>query len=429
MQRYESYKPSGLDWLGEMPTNWHVFANRALFKERREAGQDDLPVLSVSLHTGVSDDEQGEEENARARTRMVDRSNYQRVRPGDVAYNMMRAWQGAIGAVRTDGLVSPAYVVAKPTKVLNPSYFEYLYRTELLVGEMNRASKGITDFRKRLYWQEFKQLSTLVPPREEQDRIVAFLDQKTAEIDATIAKKERLIELIKEQKNTRIEKAITEGLEAPKDSETGFAPKHWSRIKLKYCINLLPGFAFKSSSYSSNESDIPLLRGVNVNPGKLNWEDKVSWPKASLAPYLKYLLGPGDLVIGMDRPWVADGIRVAPVQTCDLPCLLLQRVARLRATNRIIQEFLALVLTSRGFLSYFEPMLTGISVPHISPEKIGNYEATLPPVEEQEAICTFVHQLSRSCERAIAKETRIVNGLRQLRASVIADVVTGKIKV
>jgi type I restriction enzyme S subunit len=95
----------------------------------------------------------------------------------------------------------------------------------------------------------------------------------------------------------------------------------------------------------------------------------------------------------------------------------------------ITQDFLELVLTSRGFLSYFEPMLTGISVPHISPEQIGNYEAILPPVEEQKAICEFVSQLSQFCEQAIAKETQIVTGLRQLKTSVIADVVLGKVKV
>ena len=358
-----------------------------------------------------------------------DKSKYKVVRKDDLAYNKMRMWQGAIGRSEYEGIVSPAYVILAPRDNLYSRYYHYLYRTGAFIAEANRHSYGLCLDMNSLRYEDFKTIYSPVPPRREVERIVAFLDQKTAEIDAAIAKKERLIELIKEQKRTCIEKAITEGLEVPKNSEAGLSPKHWSRIKLKYCINLLPGFAFKSSSYSSNDSDIPLLRGVNVNPGKLNWKDKVSWPKASLAPHLKYLLEPGDLVIGMDRPWVADGIRVAPVQACDLPCLLLQRVARLRAANRITQEFLSLVLTSRGFLTYFEPMLTGISVPHISPEQIGNYEATLPPVEEQEAICKFVSQLSRSCEQAIAKETQIVNGLRQLRASVIADVVLGKRKI
>ncbi len=426
MQRYESYKPSGVKWLGDIPENWDVCRNIGLFDERKEVNQPDMELLSVTINRGVIRQEEITEKKDSSNE---DKSKYKVVRKDDLAYNKMRMWQGAIGRSEYEGIVSPAYVILSPRDKLYSRYYHYLYRTEAFIAEANRHSYGLCLDMNSLRYEDFKTIYSPVPPRTEVERIVAFLDQKTAEIDAAIAKKERLIELIKEQKSTSIEKAITEGLEAPKNSEAGFTPKHWSRIKLKYCINLLPGFAFKSSSYSSNESDIPLLRGVNVNPGKLNWEDKVSWPKASLAPHLKYLLEPGDLVIGMDRPWVGDGIRVAPVQACDLPCLLLQRVARLRAANRITQEFLALVLTSRGFLTYFEPMLTGISVPHISPEQIGNYEATLPPVEEQEAICKFVSQLSRSCEQAIAKETQIVNGLRQLRASVIADVVLGKRKI
>lgn len=426
MQRYESYKSSGVKWLGDIPENWDVCRNIGLFDERKEINQPDMELLSVTINRGVIKQEEITEKKDSSNE---DKSKYKVVRKDDLAYNKMRMWQGAIGRSEYEGIVSPAYVILSPRDRLYSRYYHYLYRTEAFIAEANRNSYGLCLDMNSLRYEDFKTIYSPVPPRTEVERIVAFLDQKTAEIDAAIVKKERLIELIKEQKSTSIEKAITEGLEAPQNSEAGFTPKHWSRIKLKYCINLLPGFAFKSSSYSSNESDIPLLRGVNVKPGKLNWEDKVSWPKASLAPHFKYLLEPGDLVIGMDRPWVADGIRVAPVQACDLPCLLVQRVARLRAANRITQEFLALVLTSRGFLTYFEPMLTGISVPHISPEQIGNYEATLPPVEEQDAICKFVRQLSRSCEQAIAKETQIVNGLRQLRASLIADVVLGKRKI
>lgn len=427
MQLYESYKPSDAAWLGNVPSHWDVQPLRAVTSLKSDKNRPDLPVLSVYREYGVIlKDSRDDNHNATS----LDTSNYKVVKPGDLVVNKMKAWQGSMGVSSHHGIVSPAYITCTTNADrVRPAYLHYLLRSSPLIGVYNSLSYGVRVGQWDMHYEDFKQIPIPLPPKDEQDRIVAFLDQKTAEIDAAIAKKERLIELIKEQKSTSIEKAITEGLEAPKNSEAGFSPKHWSRIKLKYCINLLPGFAFKSSSYSSNESDIPLLRGVNVNPGKLNWEDKVSWPKASLAPHLKYLLEPGDLVIGMDRPWVADGIRVAPVQACDLPCLLLQRVARLRAANRITQEFLSLVLTSRGFLTYFEPMLTGISVPHISPEQIGNYEATLPPVEEQEAICKFVSQLSRSCEQAIAKETQIVNGLRQLRASVIADVVLGKRKI
>ena len=192
-------KKSGITWLGEVPAHWRLLPNKALFRERKELGKPDLPILSVSLHSGVSDQEQDETENIRAKIRIEDKTSYKRVFPGDVAYNMMRAWQGAIGVVRVDGQVSPAYVVAAPRAEIHGAYFEHLYRTEGFIREMDRFSKGITDFRKRLYWDEFKQLMTLLPPISEQIEIAEFVErigQKTAQASASaLAEIEKLREL------------------------------------------------------------------------------------------------------------------------------------------------------------------------------------------------------------------------------------------
>lgn len=160
-----------------MPAHWGDLPNKALFRERNEPGRKDLPILSVSLHSGVSDAEQDGEENIRAKIRIEDKTSYKKVQPGDVVYNMMRAWQGAIGVVRVNGMVSPAYVVAAPTSALNGAYFEYLYRTQGFICQMDRFSKGITDFRKRLYWNEFKQLVSLLPPLDEQIQIARYADK------------------------------------------------------------------------------------------------------------------------------------------------------------------------------------------------------------------------------------------------------------
>ena len=192
-------KKSDITWLGEVPAHWRLLPNKALFRERKELGKPDLPILSVSLHSGVSDQEQDETENIRAKIRIEDKTSYKRVFPGDVAYNMMRAWQGAIGVVRVDGQVSPAYVVAAPRAEIHGAYFEHLYRTEGFIREMDRFSKGITDFRKRLYWDEFKQLMTLLPPISEQIEIAEFVERighKTAQASASaLAEIEKLREL------------------------------------------------------------------------------------------------------------------------------------------------------------------------------------------------------------------------------------------
>lgn len=202
-------KKSGIAWLGDIPAHWKLLPNKALFRERKELGKPELPILSVSLHSGVSDQEQDETENIRAKIRIEDKTSYKRVFPGDVAYNMMRAWQGAIGVVRVDGLVSPAYMVAAPRSEIHGGYFEHLYRTEGFIREMDRFSKGITDFRKRLYWDEFKQLMTLLPPIAEQIAIAEYVERvgyKTAQTCANVLAE---IEKLQELRRVIVAQAVT----------------------------------------------------------------------------------------------------------------------------------------------------------------------------------------------------------------------------
>jgi type I restriction enzyme S subunit len=208
-------RDSGVDWLGQIPKHWKILANRALFKERIEPGEDGLPLLSVSIHTAVSTEEIAEEENIRGRIKIEDKSKYNLVQPGDIVFNMMRAWQGAIGAVKVKGMVSPAYIIATPYERIVPDYFEYQYRCPEFIQQMDRNSKGITDFRKRLYWAEFKQLATVVPPTEEQTAIIAHIETESAKIDRAISLQQQQIDKLKEYKATLINSAVTGKIRVP----------------------------------------------------------------------------------------------------------------------------------------------------------------------------------------------------------------------
>ena len=188
-----------------------MFRIANLYDERNERGTDDLPILTVSINTGISDHEIPDEEKDRVVVRSEDRTLYKRVCPGDLAYNMMRAWQGAFGAARVDGMVSPAYVVAKPKMpgILDSRYVEALLRTPSAIEEMHRYSRGITDFRLRLYWPEFKNICVCVPSLKEQIEIADYVDSKTAEIDAIIHKKQLLIGELETYKKSLIFEYVT----------------------------------------------------------------------------------------------------------------------------------------------------------------------------------------------------------------------------
>ncbi|WP_298527868.1 restriction endonuclease subunit S [uncultured Christiangramia sp.] len=206
---YVKMKDSGVEWIGEIPENWELVKNKTLFQESNKPGEEGLPLLMVSIHSAVSSEEINDEDNIRGRVKIEDKTKYKLVVEHDVVFNMMRAWQGAIGAVSVKGLVSPAYIVATPNEKINTKYFEYLYRTSSFIQQMNQNSKGITDFRKRLYWDEFKQLVTVLPNLEEQNHIVEFIDDINKKIENSVSLQEQQIEKLKEYKSSLIDAAVT----------------------------------------------------------------------------------------------------------------------------------------------------------------------------------------------------------------------------
>ena len=207
-------KDSGIEWIGEIPEKWSLNRVANIFSERNEPGEDGLPFLSVSINSGISDKELSEEETSRQFIR-ADAKKNKKVYPGDIVYNMMRAWQGAIGAVRTEGMVSAAYVTAKPTQTIDTRYFEYLLRTPTAIQEMNKYSYGIMDFRKRLYWSYFKNISLCIPPLTEQVAIADYADEITRKTDSFINTKQQQLSTLEDYKKSLIYEYVTGKKEVP----------------------------------------------------------------------------------------------------------------------------------------------------------------------------------------------------------------------
>ena len=204
-----SMKESGIEWLGKVPAHWEVTRIANVFREIAEAGNDELPILSVSIHHGVSDQEIDEEDMERKVTRSDDRSKYKQVAPGDLVYNMMRAWQGGFGTVTVAGMVSPAYVVARPKKPLETAYVEHLLRTPQAIEQMRRHSRGVTDFRLRLYWDEFKNMHVAMPPQDEAAAICTKIAEKEERFSTMTAACEESIALLQERRTALISAAVT----------------------------------------------------------------------------------------------------------------------------------------------------------------------------------------------------------------------------
>lgn len=201
-------KPSGIPWLGDIPQHWEIVRNMALFAHRVEPGTENLPVLQVSLRSGITAEEL--DQFGRPKRLIADATKYKRIHRGDMAYNTMRMWQGAVGVSPGDGLVSPAYVVIKPRSDTCTEFYNLVFHTEVYKQQVNRQSTGIVSDRNRLYWDSFKQMPNLALPFKEQEEIVAFIAHETASLTAAIARTEREIALMLEYR-TRLTADIVTG--------------------------------------------------------------------------------------------------------------------------------------------------------------------------------------------------------------------------
>ena len=202
-------KDSGVEWVGEVPSHWTLQRITTIYEESKETGRDDLPILLVSIHTGISDREIDDDERDRKVIRSEDKTIYKVVHRNYLAYNMMRAWQGGFGASSVDGLVSPAYVVAKPKVKINSAYVENVLRTPNAIENIRGLSYGVAEFRLRLYWPYFKNIRIPVPPVEEQNAIVNYINIQSEQIDALISEKQSLIEDLQAYKKSLIYEVVT----------------------------------------------------------------------------------------------------------------------------------------------------------------------------------------------------------------------------
>ncbi len=422
---YPSYRDSGLPWAPKIPEGWQVLRNGRLFSHRVETGFPDLPILEVSLRTGVRVRDM---ENLKRKQVISQKEKYKRAAKGDIAYNMMRMWQGAVGPAPVDGLVSPAYVVVKPYPEANSAYFSYLFRTSAYMREVNKFSRGIVADRNRLYWESFKQMPSLVPPRAEQDQNVAYLRAQDAHIARYILAKRELIKLLTEQKLRIIDHAVTRGLDPhvrlkPSGIEwLGEVPEHWEALKLKFATKrIVGGSTPKSDEPSYWDGGI-----VWVTPRDISKTDSLhtslrTISVAGLQSCAATLVPPGSIVITSRAP--VGNVAIARVELCtNQGCK-----AIVPNPDIVITDFLFLLLLRMK--ERLQVLANGTTFAEIGTWVLANEFIPVPPVEEQEAICRWITDECQPLDDAITRAEEEIRLIREYRDRLIADVVTGQIDV
>ena len=200
-------KPSGVEWIGEIPAQWEMMKSKYLFRLVTEPAprNHDYELLSIYTDIGVKPRKELEEKGNRATTT----DGYWLVKKGDFIVNKLLAWMGAIGLSNYEGVTSPAYDILRKIRPLNERFYEYLFRCGLYFTEFKKRSRGIMDVRLRLYFDQFGQIPLVFPPVDEQDKIASFLDRKTVYIDELTSEEQRKIELLKEYRQSLISEVVT----------------------------------------------------------------------------------------------------------------------------------------------------------------------------------------------------------------------------
>lgn len=440
MQRYESYKPSGIQWVEKIPSHWGAERAKWLFNrmERPVRPEDDVVTAfrdgQVTLRTN---------RRTEGFTNAIQEHGYQGIRKGDLVIHAMDAFAGAIGVSDSDGKSTPVYAACVPRGEypINSYYYAYLLRYMAHSGYIESLSKGIrersTDFR----FAEFRELPLPIPDQDEQDCIVAFLDQKTAEIDAAIAKKERLIELMQEQKGLLINHAVTCGLNhnvpMRDDGELWFgrAPDHWRRMCIKH-LKATSKNSFVDGPFGSNlksehfvlNGDVYVVESGHVTTGV--FKDGKAF-KTITSKHFKTIerssCKGGDIIIA--KIGANYGMN-AILPDLDKPAVVSGNSLKLTVNQKLVDvnfaHYLLLVAKSRGA---FESIVNASAQPALSLGGLNNVPVLLPPMEEQVDICTYCAQVESLTFNSIKSVLSQILKLIEFKSILVSDVISGRIKV
>ena len=434
MNSYPTYKDSGVEWIGEIPSSWDIKRNKYITtpkKKKSEDGNEEL--LSVSEYLGVvprSVIRKGEDHL----TRSESLEGYLKVSKGDLVNNIMLMWKKGLGVSKYDGIVSPSYSVFRFNNSI-PTYHHYLFRTELYITEFRKNSTGVILSRLRLYDDDFGDIYSYLPPLLEQSQIVSFLDTKTQKIDDLIQKTEKKIELLKEKRTSLINHCVTKGLNPNvemKDSGVewiGEIPSGWDVKNLKYISDVY------SSSVDRHIYKEEIQVSICHYPDVYNNEfinDKIELNKGSCSEveFQRYILKKGLVILTKDSETPDDIGNPCYVEddfdnvVCGYHLTIIEK-----NDDNVNSKFLFRFIQSDKVRCHFETESRGITRFSLGKSKIENLFVTLPSYTEQTQIVEYLDEQTQKIDTTIEKETQRIELLKEYRQSLISEVVTGKVDV
>jgi len=421
---------TGTEWMPNVPEHWQIIRIKNLFNEidkKSVSGKEDL--LSVSQYTGVTPRKDSFEEGKEI-TNAKTLKGYKIVEQGDLVVNIMLAWNGCLGISNYNGITSPAYCVYRVKRNYNPDYFGYLFSTSLYKGEFRKQSTGIIESRLRLYSDAFFRIFCFVPPKEEQDEIVNLINSESTKISNFIQSKQRFIELLKEQRQSIITNAVIKGIDEKakiKETVLGEIPEHWKVRRLKFCLNEKLKYGANASGDYYNPLWYRYIRITDFTAaGTLDESNKLS-----LSPEngKDYELKDGDILLARSGATVGKSFQFRIVDRDERCCYAGYLIKASPNEEIILSDFLYNYTLSSNYENWKNSIFIKATIENISADKYANLLVTLPPVKEQKRILEHIKAETKTIDIAINKTEKEIVLIKEYREAMIAEAVTGKMKL
>lgn len=441
MKRYDSYKDSGVEWIGKIPSHWDSASLLYLLRAKISDGPHETPNLIEDGIPFISIDSLNDtkEIDFSVVKKFISYKDYERycyktkLEKGDVLFSKA----ATIGKTAIVG--DCVFMVWSPLAILKPNldkisslYLYYIMNCKKAIEEVSLSGSKNTQI--NVGMRELEKIRIPIPSIEEQSKITYFLEKETSKIDEAIAQQQKMIDLLNERKQIIINNAVTKGLDPNiplKDSGIewlGKIPSHWKTIRLGYCswIRARLGWkGLKANEYVDN--GYAFLSAFNIQNNQLVWEplNFITKYRYDESPEIK--LKVGDILLVKDGAGIGKCARVDSMPMGEATAN--GSLAFISPDEKMHYRFLYFFIISNSFRKYTELLINGMGVPHFTQGEMKKVKVPLPPIDEQVAISEFLDLKIDKINNAISHYQDQISLLQERKQIIINDVVTGKVKV
>lgn len=435
MRAYNNYSVRTQLWNQQFPTHWELLPMYALAKEKSICNCVELPLLSVYLDVGVIPFSQKAEK--RTNTTSKDLSKYQRVDPGDFVLNNQQAWRGSVGVSFHTGIVSPAYIVLNMNDLLGSRYANYLLRSKVMVDQYLINSKSVGSIQRNIYWASLKRIRVPVPPQDEQNQIVRFLDWKVSSIHKLIANYKQEIALLEEMKMRLIDNTVIKGKHDSRLIHNDDIrwdidyPEHWRIQHIRESFSFRKGLSITKANLE--ETGIAVISYGQVHSKKnsgvgLN-EELIRYVNESyLTTNRSCLVEKGDFIFA-DTSEDVTGCGNCVYIDCDDIIFAGYHSIIAHPDGSTNNKYLAYLFKSPTWRCQIRKKVNGVKVYSITQKILKDTFILVPPIAEQREIVLYLDGICTKIDAMIRKTEEKIMGLQNLKNRLVADTVTGKIDV